>query len=208
VSTIGFVSTVLSLPATFTELAGELVPDADVFHIADETLLGVTRREGRLTPTTRRRVLGYIESAADAGADLVVVTCSSIGPAVDDSHNFVDVPVLRIDEPMADEAVRLGSRIGVVATLSTTLEPTAELVRRRAREAGKDVEVVTHLCEGAFGSDRHDELVRAGIEALAAETDVVVLAQASMARVAVDSPVPVLSSPRLGMQRVAELLRA
>jgi glutamate racemase len=208
VSTIGFVSTVLSLPATFTELAGELVPDADVFHIADETLLGVTRREGRLTPTTRRRVLGYIESAADAGADLVVVTCSSIGPAVDDSKGFVDVPVLRIDEPMADEAVRIGARIGVVATLSTTLEPTAELVRRRAREAGKDVEVVTHLCEGAFGSDRHDELVRAGIEALAAETDVVVLAQASMARVAVDSPVPVLSSPRLGMQRVAELLRA
>jgi Asp/Glu/hydantoin racemase len=208
VSTIGFISTVLSLPATFTELASELVPEADVFHIADETLLGVTRREGRLTPTTRRRVLGYIESAADAGADLVVVTCSSIGPAVDDSRGFVDVPVLRIDQPMADEAVRLGSRVGVVATLSTTLEPTAALVRARAQAAGKDVEVTAQLCEGAFGSDRHDELVRAGIEAAAAENDVVVLAQASMARVAVESPVPVLSSPRLGMQRVAELLRS
>jgi hypothetical protein len=68
--------------------------------------------------------------------------------------------------------------------------------------------VTAHLCEGAFGSDRHDDLVRAGIEAVAAENDVVVLAQASMARVAVDSPVPVLSSPRLGMQRVAELLRS
>jgi glutamate racemase len=208
VSTIGFISTVLSLPATFTELASELVPEAEVFHIADETLLGVTRREGRLTPTTRRRVLGYIESAADAGADLVVVTCSSIGPAVDDRRGFDDVPVLRIDQPMADEAVRLGSRVGVVATLSTTLEPTAALVRARADAAGKDVEVTAHLCEGAFGSDRHDDLVRAGIEAVAAENDVVVLAQASMARVAVDSPVPVLSSPRLGMQRVAELLRS
>ena len=207
-STIGFVHTVLSLPPTFSELAHELVPDAEVFHIADETLLGVTRREGRLTPTTRRRVLGYVESAAEAGADLVVVTCSSIGPAVDDSHGFLDVPVLRIDEPMADEAVRLGSRIGVVATLPTTLEPTAQLVRRRAEAAGKDVEVLAHLCEGAFGSDRHDELVRSGIEAVAAETDVVVLAQASMARATVDSPVPVLSSPRLGMQRVAELLSA
>lgn len=207
-STIGFVHTVLSLPPTFGELAAELVPDAEVFHIADETLLGVTRREGRLTPATRRRVLGYVESAAEAGADLVVVTCSSIGPAVDDSHNFLDVPVLRIDEPMADEAGRLGSRIGVVATLPTTLEPTAQLVRRRAEAAGKEVEVLAHLCEGAFGSDRHDELVRGGIEAVAAKTDVVVLAQASMARVAVESPVPVLSSPRLGMQRVAELLHA
>lgn len=207
-STIGFVHTVLSLPPTFTQLAEELVPEADVFHIADETLLSNTRREGRLTPATRRRVLGYVESAAEAGADLVVVTCSSIGPAVDASRAFLDVPVLRIDEPMADEAVRLGSRIGVVATLSTTLEPTAELVRRRAREAGKDVEVTAYLCEGAFGSDRHDELVREGIAKAASESDVVVLAQASMARVAGDAPVPVLSSPRLGMQRVAELVRA
>ncbi|HET8527633.1 MAG TPA: aspartate/glutamate racemase family protein [Gaiellaceae bacterium] len=207
-STIGFVHTVLSLPPTFTQLAEELVPEADVFHIADETLLSNTRREGRLTPATRRRVLGYVESAAEAGADLVVVTCSSIGPAVDASRAFLDVPVLRIDEPMADEAVRLGSRIGVVATLSTTLEPTAELVRRRAREAGEEVEVTAYLCDGAFGSDRHDELVREGIAKAASESDVVVLAQASMARVAGDAPVPVLSSPRLGMQRVAELVRA
>src|SRR5512133_2771774 len=148
--TIGFVHTVLGLPPTFAELAQELVPGADVFHIVDETLLGITRKTGSLTPTTRRRVLGYVESAADAGADLVVVTCSSIGPAVDASHEFVDVPVLRIDEPMADEAVRRGSRIGVVATLATTLQPTADLVARRAHEAGKDVEVVAHVCDGAF----------------------------------------------------------
>lgn len=205
-ATIGFVHTVLSLPPTFGELAHELVPDAEVFHVVDETLLSNTRREGRLTPATRRRVLGYIESAAEAGADLVVVTCSSIGPAVDAGRAFVDVPVLRIDEPMADEAVRLGTRIGVVATLATTLEPTAELVRRRAREAGKEAEVTAQLCEGAFGSDRHDELVREGIAKVAAENDVVVLAQASMARVAGDASVPILSSPRLGMQRVAQLL--
>lgn len=207
-ATIGFVHTVLGLPPVFSELAHELVPEAETFHIVDETLLGNTRKEGRLTPATRRRVLGYIESAAEAGADLVVVTCSSIGPAVDASAGFLDVPVLRIDEAMADEAIRIGSRIGVVATLSTTLEPTAELVRRRAAEAGKDVEVRTYLCEGAFGSDRHDALVREGVAKAAAETDVVVLAQASMARAAGEAPVPVLSSPRLGMERAASLLRA
>jgi Asp/Glu/hydantoin racemase len=217
VSTIGFLHTVLSLPPTFAALAEELVPDADVFHIADETLLGNTRREGRLTPATRRRVLGYVESAAEAGADLVVVTCSSIGPAVDASRSFLDVPVLRIDEPMADEAVKLGSRIGVVATLSTTLEPTAELVRRRAHEIGKEVEVTARVCTGAFEAlsagdrDRHDELVREGLREVIAGSDVVVLAQASMARVVDtlgDLDVPVLSSPRLAMERVAQLLRA
>ena len=206
-STIGFVHTVLSLPPTFAALAEELVPGAEVFHIADETLLGITRREGKLTPATRRRVLGYVESAAAAGADVVVVTCSSIGPAVEASRGFVDVPVLRIDEPMADEAVRIGSRIGVVATLATTLEPTAQLVEARARAAGKQVEVIPQLCDGAFGSDRHDELVREGLARLYPDVDVIVLAQASMARVVEDDPpVPVLSSPRLGMERVKQLL--
>jgi Asp/Glu/hydantoin racemase len=162
-------------------------------------------------------VLGYVESAAEAGADLVVVTCSSIGPAVDASRDFLDVPVLRVDEPMAEEAVRIGTRIGVVATLSSTLEPTAELVRRRAREAGKEVEVTARVCDGAFEAlqggdrDRHDELVREGLREMISGNDVVVLAQASMARVVEtlgDVDVPVLASPRLAMQRVAALLRA
>jgi Asp/Glu/hydantoin racemase len=113
--------------------------------------------------------------------------------------------------------VRIGTRIGVVATLSSTLEPTAELVRRRAREAGKEVEVTARVCGGAFEAlqagdrDRHDELVREGLREVISGSDVVVLAQASMARVVEtlgDVDVPVLSSPRLAMQRVAELLRA
>ena len=215
--TIGFVHTVLGLPPTFAALAEELVPGAEFFHIVDETLLTVTRKAGSLSPATSRRVHGYIEAAAEAGADVVVVTCSSIGPAVDAARASVGVPVLRIDEPMADEAVRLGSRIGVLATLSTTLQPTAELVARRAREAGADVDVVARLADGAFDAlaagdrDRHDELVREELRALIGSVDVVVLAQASMARVVETLPeaersVPILSSPRLGMQRVAELL--
>jgi Asp/Glu/hydantoin racemase len=215
-ATIGFVHTVLSLPATFAALAEELAPDAEVFHIVDESLLTVTRKGGSLTPLTRRRVLDHILSAADAGADVVVVTCSSIGPAVDGSHAFAPVPVVRIDEAMADEAVRRGRRIGVLATLRTTLEPTAELVERRGVAAGTAVTVVPRLCDGAFealtAGDRelHDELVRQGLQRLAGEVDVVVLAQASMARLAEELPggqtVPVLSSPRLGMERVAQLV--
>jgi Asp/Glu/hydantoin racemase len=218
-ATVGFVHTVLTLPSVFGALAEELAPGADVFHIVDESLLANTRKSGSLSSQTRRRVLGYVESAADAGADVVVVTCSSIGPAVDASHSFVPVPVLRIDEPMADEAVRLGARVGVLATLRTTLEPTAELVGRRAEAAGKDVEVVSRVVDGAFDAlsagdrDRHDELVRDGLRRLAADVDVVVLAQASMARIVDALPeeersVPVLTSPRLGMARVAELLNS
>ena len=217
--TLAFLHTVLSLPPVFAALAEELLPNTELFHIVDESLLNVTRKTGALTAVTRRRVLGYLESAAEAGADLVLVTCSSIGPAVDAARDFVPVPVLRVDEAMADEAVRLGSRVGVIATLTTTLEPTAALVERRARVTGKDVEVVSHVCDGAFEAvqsgdrDRHDELVRAGVRRLGAAVDVIVLAQASMARVVdalpdEDRTVRILSSPRLGVIRAAELLRS
>ena len=217
--TLAFLHTVLSLPPVFAALAEELLPETDRFHIVDESLLNVTRKTGALTAVTRRRVLGYLESAAEAGADLVLVTCSSIGPAVDAAREFVPVPVLRVDEAMADEAVRLGNRVGVIATLTTTLEPTAALVERRARVTGKDVEVFSHVCDGAFDAlqagdrDRHDELVREGVRRLAAEVDVIVLAQASMARVVEsmsedERAVPILSSPRLGVTRAAELLRS
>jgi len=215
--TVGFVHTVLSLPPVFDALADELVPGTDVFHIVDESLLTVTRRSGSLSPATRRRALAYVLSAAEAGADVVVVTCSSIGPAVDEGASFVPVPVLRIDAPMANEAARLGSRVGVRATLRTTLEPTADLVARRARAARKQVGVVAHVCDGAFEAlqagdrDLHDGLVREGVRRLAADVDVILLAQASMARVVDALPdeertVPILASPRLGMQRVAELV--
>jgi Asp/Glu/hydantoin racemase len=215
--TLAFVHTVLSLPATFASLADELVPGAEIFHIVDESLLGLTRKSGSLSAATSRRVLGYVESAAEAGADVVLVTCSSIGAAVDASRSFVTVPVVRVDEPMADEAVRLGTRVGVLATLTTTLEPTAELVDRRGRAAGKPVQVVSHVCAGAFEAlqagdrGRHDELVREGLRGLSGDVDVVVLAQASMARVVDALPddertVPILSSPRLAMERVAELV--
>jgi len=204
--TVAFLHTVTTLPAVFDELADELIPGVERFHLVDESLLIDTRKAGALTQTTRSRVWRHLDSAVEAGADLVVVTCSSIGPAVDESS----VHALRIDEPMADEAVRIGSRVGVLATLATTLGPTAQLIARKG-----EVTVVSHLCEGAFDAlqagdrDRHDELVGAGLSELAESVDVVVLAQASMARVtdALDSPVPILASPRLGMQRVAELVQ-
>jgi Asp/Glu/hydantoin racemase len=214
---IGFVHTTLALPPVFDTLTDELLPEAERFHVVDESLLGVTRRIGRLTPATSRRVLATVESAVDAGADMVVVTCSSIGAAVEAAQPFVDVPVVRIDEAMADTAVRTGATVGVLATLPTTLEPTSDLVARRAAADGRDVRVVSRLCDGAFDAlargDRegHDALVRAGLTEVARESEVVVLAQASMARVvdtAGDLGVPVLSSPRLGMERVAALAQS
>jgi Asp/Glu/hydantoin racemase len=158
-----------------------------------------------------------LESAEAGGADHILVTCSSIGPAVEASAPFIGVPVLRVDQPMADLAVATGTRIGVIATLPTTLNPTTDLVQRRAKAAGKEVTVTAKLCEGAFEAlmagdpATHDSLVAAALRELVSQVDVILLAQASMARVvdtlsAEDRRVPILASPPIAIQHLATLL--
>jgi Asp/Glu/hydantoin racemase len=195
------------------------MPDVEVFNIVDESLLKNTIAEQKLTPTTYRRLAGYLESAEAAGADAILVTCSSIGPAVDAARPLVNVPVLRIDQAMADEAVRMGTRIGVIATLSTTLAPTAALIQASATAQGKAIELVTHLCTGAFDAvisgdtATHDRLVTAGLKEMMDKVDLIVLAQATMARVvdtlpAAEKRVPILSSPRLGVAAAKAMMAA
>lgn len=207
---LALIHTVPGLIATFEPLVKRHLPDWASFNIADESLLRNSIREGSLSQLTMRRLAGYVLSAADAGADAILVTCSSVGPAVDASQAFCPVPLFRIDEGMADKASDIGNRIGVLATLSTTLEPTRDLVARLAAAKGKSPKITARVCEGAFAAlsagsrEDHDRLVGDGLRALAAEVDVVVLAQASMARIVesehgADIGIPVLSSPELGI---------
>ena len=215
---LGLVHTSATLVPIFTELCHEKLQGVDLFHIADDSLIKDVIAKGRLTPRTARRVVDHIAWAEDAGADVILVTCSSIGAAVEAAVPLVGVPVLRVDQPMADRAVATGPRVGVIATLPTTLEPTADLIRRRAAAAGKGVEVTDRLCEGAFdalmGGDaaRHDAMVADALKTLGREVDVIVLAQASMARVveglaADDRRVPILASPPLAVDHIAGMLR-
>jgi Asp/Glu/hydantoin racemase len=214
------IHTVGSLPPVFANLAGSAMPDVETADVVDEALLAETIAAGRIPEATAARLEEHVLAAVRDGADLVMVTCSSMGPAVD-ALAARGMPVLRVDEALADEAIAAGSRIGVIATLATTLRPTTELIRRRAEVAGRPagaVEIESRLVDGAFAAlkggelERHDELVRAGLRTLIPLVDVVVLAQASMARVAATlTPEetlgrPILASPRLGVERAAQRL--
>lgn len=214
---LGLVHTSATLVPVFAALCKEKLPGVEVFNIADDSLVRGIREAGSLTATIARRVAGYLESAELAGADYIMVTCSSIGAAVEAGAKLVGVPVLRVDQPMADLAVATGKRIGVVATLSTTLEPTADLISRRAAIAGKKIELTSKLCEGAFealmsgDATTHDAKVAAALKELSQQVDVIVLAQASMARVVdtlapEDKRVPILASPDIAVDYLATVL--
>jgi hypothetical protein len=208
------IHTVASLPTSFGALCDELLPGVTVEHVVDEGLLKETLQAGELTSAVRERFAARANEALASAPDAVVLTCSSVGPAAD------GLPVHRIDAAMAERAVAMGSKIGVAATVPTTLTATSDLIRAAADRAGKSVEIRTELAEGAFAAlgagdgARHDELVRAALDRLAAWADVIVLAQASMARALAGAtevgaparPVPVLTSPRLGVERLRSVL--
>lgn len=217
--TLGLIHTSATLVPVFQELVAKYLAGKDikVFNIVDDSLIKNTIERGAMTPDTSRRVVDYVGSAEAAGADFILVTCSSIGAAVESSASLTGVPVLRVDQPMADKAVEMGTKIGVVATLPTTLEPTSDLVRRRALVAGNEIELTSKLCEGAFEAlmggkpEIHDEKVAAALKELSQKVDVILLAQASMARVVnqlseEDKKVPILTSPELAVQYLADIL--
>ena len=213
---LGLIHTSATLVPVFQELIDKYLKgkDVKVFNIVDDSLIKNTIERNELTQDTCRRVVDYVGSAEDAGADYIMVTCSSIGPAVEMSAKLTGVPVLRVDQPMADKAVASGTKIGVVATLPTTLAPTSDLVKRRAEAAGKEIELTSKLCEGAFEAlmggepEKHDEMVAAALKDLSTKVDVILLAQASMARVVgqmseEDKKVPILASPEIAMDFLA-----
>ena len=215
--TLGLVHTSATLVPVFQELCKQYIPHVNVFNIVDDSLIKQVISRGELRADTARRVVNYAGSAESAGADYIMFTCSSIGAAVEAAADLTQVPVLRVDQPMADQAVATGSRIGVIATLPTTLAPTSDLVQRRAAVVGKDIQLKAVLCEGAFEAlmggnpTLHDTMVAKALKELSTQVDVIVLAQASMARVVdtlseSEKIVPILASPPIAMAYLATVL--
>ena len=214
--TLALIHTSATLVPVFAALCKEKLPGVSTFNIVDDSLVSGIRKRGSLTADIARRVAAYIQSAEAGGADQILVTCSSIGPAVEAAAPFCAVPVLRVEQPMIDKAVQAGTRIGVIATLATTLNPTTDLLLRAAL-AGKKIDHTARLVENAFealmsgDAAKHDTLVAAALRELSTQVDVILLAQASMARVVdtlapADRRVPIFASPPIAIEHLATLL--
>ena len=213
---IYIIHTSLVSHAELNALFAELIPDAKVHNLVDDSLLYDVMQNGGITPKVIARMCAYVQAAADNGADLIFNQCSSVGEAADIAAQLVAVPVLKVDSPMAERAVELGARIGVVATVQSTMKPSCQLIRAKAAEAGKSVEIVEYLVDGALtvllkenNRAKHNAMVLDSVKRAEAECDVIVLAQGSMTVLLpelTDIKKPVLTSPRLGVERARKML--
>lgn len=208
---IAFIHTVGFLVEDFRKRMREELPGIDAFHVLNESLLQDLLR-GAALQQVYRRVTEQILLAADAGADLIAVTCSSTSPAVDTARKLVRQPILKIDDPMMAQAVREGGRIGLLCTAASTVAPSTALLQAHAAQQERSATIVPLVNPEAYQAlmagdrARHDDKVRTSAMALAKEVDVLVLAQASLAHLqgelSAQLHCPVLASPPLLMEAI------
>jgi Asp/Glu/hydantoin racemase len=196
----------------------EAAPDFEITNLLDDGLLRLLSAGNH--QTLRERLTDMLRVAAGTyGAELAMVTCSSIPKEmVAGLAPLNGRPVLKIDYPMAQQAVRAGQRIGVAATFAPTIVPTCKLISEAASEEGSTVEIIQEVTSEAYDAllsgdeRRHDELLLAAVERLIErDVNVVVLAQISMARILPllegNTRVPVLSSLQTSLSAIRSALK-
>lgn len=187
-------------------------PDVRVFNIMDDSLLAESLEHGGATRSVLKRIQHYVMAAEAMGADVAMCSCTTVGEAVCAARYYASIPVFNIDEPMAREAVRLGPRLGIVATVPTSPAATQRLLKRCAREAGVPIEIKVALSERAFEHlqkgeiQQHNELVHREMERLAQEVDALVLGQISLGQIQHPTRVPVLQVGHSGLAEARQLL--
>ncbi len=198
------------------DLMQEILPDVEMTNIVDDSLLRQVVAQGHISEDVTRRMCLYVLAADALGVDAIFNTCSSLGPTVDTARRLVTTPIVKIDDAMAEKAAREGHKVAVMATVPSTLQPTIDLIQQKADGAHTQPALEPALCAGAFDLlsqgqvERHDNMVAAKAKEAAQWADTIVLAQCSMARLAPrladETGIPVLSSPRLGIERLKQVL--
>ena len=209
---IALVYTGAGVITNLSKIAREMYPDSEIMNLLDDTLIGYCMKAGYMTKDVELRLINIFQYAYHAGADYILLTCSSVGDAADLGNSLVPVPIIRIDQPMCEAAISTAETIGVVGSLSTTLEPTSNFVQKLADIKGKKINIERGLAKGAYEAGvagnfvLHDKLIEETAIELSDKCDAIILAQASMARMeerlAAVTGKKVFSSPVSGIAQI------
>jgi Asp/Glu/hydantoin racemase len=203
-------ATPLAIPPVRDAFA-RLWPEARLINLLDEGLLVVLEADGSIGPRATDRMLRVVGLVRDSGAGVIQLTCSAYSPLVATLRQVVPVPVLAIDDVLVETAVERGRRIGLISTQPLT----ARALQAAADRAGRAIELEAIVYREAFEAlgrgdgAEHDRRLGQKIRAYA-DRDVIVLGQASMARVLPTLPPELaartLTSPTLAVETARRAL--
>lgn len=214
---IALIHTVKTVANSFEQKLKDYVGEPVKIHnLWDDFLANNPNEIGEFTIENRCRLYNDIKSAEMTGADMIVVTCSTLTPIVNMIRPFVRIPLIAIDDAMGRKAVTCGERILVLATAGSTEGPMREKLNAEAAKLGKSIQIDFQANAEAFQAmkavqmERHDAILLDMAKNISGY-DCVVLAQASMAhldqKIEEICKIPVLSSPGLCMEQVKETLK-
>lgn len=195
----------------------QYLPEVTVMHLCDDTIQrdNIAAGAGIIPKRNYSKFVEYAHNLEEAGADMILLACSTFNYAAELARPMVDIPIAQIDRPMMEAAVRTGKRVGLLATLETTVPSSERLLQIAAREAGVEISIQKVLCSEAFAAysrgeiEEHNRILMKAIETLSGENDCIVMAQLSMSALAPfikESRVPVYNSGETGFIRVREML--
>lgn len=195
----------------------QFIPEVQIMHLCDDTIQRDNIRAGAgvIPKINYYKFAQYAHNLEEAGADLILLACSTFNYAAELGRPLVNTPIAQIDRPMMEKAVRTGKRIGMLATLATTVPSSERLLEIVAVKAGVEIERKTVLCREAFEEyskgniERHNEILMEEIDSLSKEVDCIVMAQLSMSAIAPylqDTRVPVYNSGETGFLGVRRML--
>lgn len=217
--TLGIIHAAVFTSQVVQPYIDEIIPEVSVMHAGDDTV----QRDNLAAPVGTIPKINYYKFVTMAhglelaGVDLILLACSTFNRAVEYARPMIDTPMLQIDRPMMDLAVQQGKKIGLLATLPSTVPSSERLLRLAAQEAGKEIEIKTILNSEAFkilrsgNPEKHNEMLLEDIDKLSKEVDCIVMAQVSMSVLEsklTNTRVPVYNSGRTGFNKVREILES
>ena len=217
--TLGIIHAVNLTIRAMQPFVEKFIPEVDVVHLCDDTIQrdNILAGVGVIPKRNYFKFAQYAHNLQEAGADMILLACSTFNYAAELARPLIDIPIMQIDRPMMELAVCQGRRIGLLATLATTVPSSERLLRIVAAENKKDIEVVTVLREEAFraiqtgDAGTHNAILIEEIDRLSDKVDCIVMAQLSMSALAPHlsaTKVPVYDSGTTGFGRVREMLAA
>ena len=215
--TLGIIHAIHKTIRAMEPFIAKYIPEVEVNHIADDTIQrdNITAGVGVIPKRNYYKFAQYAHNLEEAGVDVIMLACSTFNYAAELGRPLINIPIAQIDRPMYEAAVNCGKRIGLLATLSTTVPSSERLLKICAREQGKEIELKTVLRSEAFDAwgrgdiETHNAMLLEEIENLSKEVDVIAMAQLSMSALApflTNTRVPVFNSGDTGFARVREML--
>lgn len=192
-------------------------PQAQTSNLLDDSLSTDLAAEGKISQHMIERFVTLARYCAGCGSNAILFTCSAFGVAIEAARAAVNIPVLKPNEAMFDEALEAGRSIGLMSTFEPSIPSMVRELEQEASRRGASIAIRTRsIAEAMAALQRgdaklHDHLV-AQASAEFRDCDVLMLAQFSMARAVAGLPKRpgqrILTSPHSAVARLKRELAA